>query len=348
MAVSATTLRLADSSAARARARTAKLDRELTARYAAEWSRRSDRVAEELRRLSRASKSGWPTRAELQRSKALNRELRTLENALARLAEQAVALVEAALAEALNTAADEQREVIASQLPPAWRSTLAEADAERRRKRIKAAANRARTLLERIPRQVAAGLRRAARQPVPTTTPAAMVRAVVEKVRAAFLTGLSRTLTVAGTEVMDAHRAGAVIGQQEHDDVVTGWIWTARLDRSTCPACLSMHGSLHKVSEPGPLGHPRCRCIRVPKTKSWKELGFDLGLEDPPEPEDMVRDAQKWFWGLPKKEQLQIMGPSRLALLKDGEITWSDLAVRRKNPGWRDSYAVRNVRDLRK
>jgi hypothetical protein len=146
---------------------------------------------------------------------------------------------------------------------------------------------------------------------------------------------------------MDAHRTGAVVGQQRHDDVLSGWIWLARLDRRTCPACLALHGSVHRLDEPGPLGHARCRCVRVPKTKTWKELGFDLGMDDPPEPEDLVADAQKWFWSLPERDQLAIMGPSRLSLIKSGDVQWTDLFIRKKNPGWRDSHAVRPVRDLR-
>lgn len=110
-----------------------------------------------------------------------------------------------------------------------------------------------------------------------------------------------------------------------------------------CPSCWAMHGTLHPMSEPGPLDHHQGRCSRTPKTKSWADLGFDV-----PEPPDELPDARAIFNGLPREEQLQIMGPARLRLLDDGAIEWADLSTRRSTEGWRDSFHATPIADLTK
>jgi hypothetical protein len=162
-----------------------------------------------------------------------------------------------------------------------------------------------------------------------------------------FNGGLARALTIARTETLDAHRAGAGAGQAAHADVLTGWVWTTHLSPRTCPACLSMNGREFPLSVPGPQGHQQCRCARVPKTKSWAELG----LPDMDEPVDLTptrESTQGWFNGLSPTEQLSIMGPERLHLLTSGQIGWDDLATLTSTPGWRDSWQITPVRDLQR
>ncbi|MBM0235955.1 hypothetical protein JNW88_00435 [Micromonospora sp. ATA32] len=86
-----------------------------------------------------------------------------------------------------------------------------------------------------------------------------------------------------------------------------------------------------------------CRCTRLPKVKSWQELGINLT-----EPADQTPDARARFDALPEERQLTILGPTRLALLKAGRIQWADLATRRDTPGWRPSYAPTPVADLQR
>ena len=48
--------------------------------------------------------------------------------------------------------------------------------------------------------------------------------------------------------------------------------------RGTCPRCMALDGRTFPsvaLGAPLPL-HPRCRCMYVPVTKTWKELGFDV------------------------------------------------------------------------
>lgn len=108
-----------------------------------------------------------------------------------------------------------------------------------------------------------------------------------------------------------------------------------------CPACWGMHGTVHPLSVPGPEGHQQCRCARLPKAKTWRDLGIDLDEDD-----DLTPDAQQRFDGLDEAEQRAIVGPGRLAMMKAGKISLADLPVRKTNPGWRPSYVPRNLTQL--
>ena len=155
---------------------------------------------------------------------------------------------------------------------------------------------------------------------------------MVKRVEHSFTGGLTRALVIARTEMLDAHRSAAAAAQFDNTDVLEGWLWQAKLDTRTCSACWGMHGTLHELTEVGPIDHHQGRCARTPKVKSWADLGFDLE-----EPESDFPDAQAIFDALPVVDQLEILGPIRLKALRAGLIQWSDLAVVRSNDGWRDS-----------
>lgn len=165
---------------------------------------------------------------------------------------------------------------------------------------------------------------------------------IVRRAEGRFNGGLTRALTIARTETLDAHREANRQSRLANKDMVTGWCWTATLDARTCPSCLANHGTLHPVDEFGPIDHHNGRCDAVDKVKSWRELGFDID-----EPEDLLPDAREWFDGLTEDTQRAIMGPERLRLLQDGEIGWGDLTRRATNGDWRDSMQVVPVKDLR-
>lgn len=86
-----------------------------------------------------------------------------------------------------------------------------------------------------------------------------------------------------------------------------------------------------------------CRCVRMPKVKSWAELGIP-GQEEP----DLTPDARARFAELPEADKLAIMGPARLHLLNTGLITFDDLATLRQTPAWRPSYVPTPVAELRR
>ncbi|ROO82589.1 phage Mu protein F like protein [Actinocorallia herbida] len=176
-----------------------------------------------------------------------------------------------------------------------------------------------------------------------SSDPDTTIRRVMERLEKTYGQGLSKALTVVRTEVMDAHREAARQVQDESADVLAGWVWLSRADGSTCASCWALHGEVFELVQAGPYDHANGRCMRVPKAKTWEELGFS-GMS---EPEDEIPDGETLFWALPEATQRQIMGDRRLALLRSGKVRWADLTRLRRNPGWRDSYQVVPLRDLR-
>ena len=168
--------------------------------------------------------------------------------------------------------------------------------------------------------------------------PMKVARNLIKETEGEFNGGLARAMTIARTEMLDAHRRSTLASNLANTDILNGWIWMATLDHKICPSCLAQHGTLHPADEFGPIDHPNGRCAAVPKTVSWRDLGFDID-----EPEDDIPDAKAWFDNLEEESQLAIMGPTRLKLLTDGLIDWEDLSTQRTNTGWRDSIGVTNV-----
>ncbi len=171
--------------------------------------------------------------------------------------------------------------------------------------------------------------------------PTDAARDMLARVEGDFNGGLNRALNVARTEMLDAYREASAHVHQANEDVMDGWTWIATLDVRTCPGCWGMHGTHHPLTQQGPWDHQSGRCARMPKLKSWIELGIDL-----PEDEDLTPNAQARFDDLPEEQRRAIVGPGRLAMLNAGQITLADLPVRKDNPGWRPSYVPRNLGQL--
>lgn len=165
---------------------------------------------------------------------------------------------------------------------------------------------------------------------------------MLRQVQRQFNGGLTRALVIARTEMLDAHRAAAHAQQAANTDVLAGWYWQAKLDTRTCPSCWAQHGHVHDLAELGPLDHQQGRCTRLPKLKSWEDLGIG-GLDD--EPDDEITDARAVFDAMSHDDQVAVMGPKRLRALQQGQITWEDLSLLRPSSDWRDSYGVAPIGD---
>lgn len=166
-------------------------------------------------------------------------------------------------------------------------------------------------------------------------------REMIRRTRSSFNGGLTRAMTIARTEMLDAHRS-ASRAQYEASDVVTGWTWLTKLSDRTCPSCIGMHGQEFPLDHPGPEDHPNGRCTSVPTTKSWKDLGIDLE-----EPADEFPSVQDWMQQDPE-DAILALGAKRYLMLMDGSVKLEDLATRKSNPGWRPSYQVTPLSKLRR
>lgn len=153
-----------------------------------------------------------------------------------------------------------------------------------------------------------------------------------------FNGGLARATVIARTEMLDTHRRATEAHHQANTDVLEGWLWMATLNSSrTCISCIAQHGQMHPLDEPGPLDHHQGRCTRLPKTKSWEELGF-TGIPEPPglTPET----GEEWFGRLAEEQQRKILGPTRYEAWREGRFPPRLWSQRKSSEGWRDAYHV--------
>lgn len=151
-------------------------------------------------------------------------------------------------------------------------------------------------------------------------------------------------------------------------DIIPRVKWCATLEngykstgRGTCLVCAGLDGrEFPREKHPPCPRHVNCRCVILPVTSTWKDLGIDL-----PELEEAVRpytkrpdqnidtggrrtilevgqhqgDYGSWFEQQSKKFKVDAVGPARYDLLKSGAVKWDDLVT--------DEGRVRTLKELR-
>lgn len=324
--------------------------RDLVRAWVRAWDEISTEFTNAIDDLLEVGDGAWPTRGQVLRADRAQRALDIALDRLEGLSDMTGVLVVKNAGEAAGIAADWQARIIASQFPPSStpRAELAASFARVDGDALDAIVERTTEQIEStrrpLGRNAAEAMQRELIRGVGVgENPRAAAAQMLRRVEGAFNGGLNRALVIARTEIIDAHRSGAAAAHWANTDVVAGWQWICALDARTCPSCWSRHGSRHPVEETGPDDHQQGRCSRMPVTKSWRDLGFDL-----PEPPSAVPDARRVFAGLSKADQLAIMGPVRLHALDTGAVAWDDLSVQRFTHGWRPSWAPRPVRQIRR
>ena len=212
-----------------------------------------------------------------------------------------------------------------------------------------------RALLNTLAPQVAAGVEAALVSGLALgKSPASISR----EIRGVTGQGLTRTLVISRTEVLRAYRqaslssymdinaqsaqAQRVSGAAEPKELVQGWRWTCSRSLRTCPVCLAMDG--HEFPLDVPFGsHVSCRCVPIPVTLSWADLGYDV-----PEPLTRPRDTgEEWFWTQTRKAQKEVLGPGKFDLFVNGKLKLADLVEYRDDPRWGPTRTEKPLKDLR-
>lgn len=106
----------------------------------------------------------------------------------------------------------------------------------------------------------------------------------------------SRADTIARTEIMRAQGMARDFTYEQNSDIVDGTEWVVTPDDALCPWCMRREGlSDQEIEDAEPVDaasgkedpwgtsseqplHPRCRCAKAPKLKSWSDL---IGLDMP-------------------------------------------------------------------
>lgn len=156
------------------------------------------------------------------------------------------------------------------------------------------------------------------------------VRDIARHIRAISQIPAHRALIICRTEILRAYRQTSTATFKQ-TPVVKGWVWDAALDDRTCEICWAMHGTSHPADEPMD-SHVNCRCMPIPETQSWDELGFS-GIEDT-QAALQVEPGPDLFAQLPSATQRAVLGPTKLAAYQDGKIQLADLVRETHHPQW--------------
>ena len=160
-------------------------------------------------------------------------------------------------------------------------------------------------------------------------------------------------ITVARTYTQTANVNAMTSVYEANSDIVQGWQWCATLEpgykqtgRGTCLRCAALDGQVFKLRQgpPCPL-HARCRCVRSPKLKTWRDLGMDFDeIQDftrpyTVRPDENIDEGGRraileagfhqgsygiWLAGQNEAMQREIMGPERFALYASGRVRFED------------------------
>jgi hypothetical protein len=161
-------------------------------------------------------------------------------------------------------------------------------------------------------------------------------------------------VTLARTYVQSANVRAMQEVYGDNFDIVKGVKWSAVMEngysqtgRGTCIRCAALDGTIYKpgTNPPCPL-HPRCRCLLLPVTKTYKELGLDIEeIKEAYRPYTLRQNKNidaggrrkilevgrhqgnyaSWFEGRDDKFKINVIGPKRFELMQQTDMKFQDL-----------------------
>lgn len=152
---------------------------------------------------------------------------------------------------------------------------------------------------------------------------------------------LTRSMKIARTEILRSYRESSRRTYAANKDIVAGWIWFSALSPTTCAACFALHGTEHSVDE-RLNDHVQGKCSMIPRTKSWKELGFE-DLEDT---RPTIQSGESAFNKLSESDKRAVLGDAGYQAWKDGAVSLQDFIGRRDSPDWGLSFYRRSLVEI--
>lgn len=166
-------------------------------------------------------------------------------------------------------------------------------------------------------------------------------RAIARRIRDIMGGNMVRALRISRTEVMRAWREANHRQFRANSDVVKGWVWHSALSPTTCAACWALHGSIHSLDERCD-DHISGKCVPLPRTRSWAELGFK-GIPDNRPP--IILGADR-FAALDAAAQDAILGKAAGAAYRAGAVKLQDFVARRRSRQWGTMRYARSLRAI--
>lgn len=316
--------------------------RSLTASWADAWAEIEAEWDAAITQIIHQSADGVVTPAMVMRMERAQRALQVTAEALQGLADGLGEVTTEPLNQILAASGEYTERIVQAQLPTGARISFNRADGGAIEAIVRRATEQITSPNPPLSDEALVAVRSSLLRGVPAGWgPDKAAQRMMSLVSGAFAGGLTRAMTIARTELLDAHRAATKAAEKANPDAVAGWVWLAELDSRTCPACIAMNGTVHDTDE-DMLAHQNCRCTRVTKAKSWSDLGFP-NLD---EPDDLTPDSEAWFDNLSAAEQTNILGPAKFSLYQSGQVGIRDMATLRPNANWRDSWGAPTVNDL--
>lgn len=168
-------------------------------------------------------------------------------------------------------------------------------------------------------------------------------RAVAKAMTSTWGIPLNRAMAIARTEQLRSYRAATHASYRANAHIVKGWRWHAHMGPRTCMGCLALHGTTHTLEETLD-DHVLGRCVAIPVTPSWAELGLE-GLPDTRLPLE-EGDGERWFTAQPEAVQRQMMGPGKLEAWNAGQYEFSQLAKETNDVRWGRAFVEAPLKDL--
>lgn len=141
------------------------------------------------------------------------------------------------------------------------------------------------------------------------------------------------------TATFTAYRSAKLQTYRNNSHIVNSWVWHSAANERTCAVCWSLHGSVHSLDEEM-SSHNNCRCSMVPKTKTWKELGFNV--PDELETSIQVEDGESLFSKQDMRTKQLVLGPTAYKAYENKEITLNDFVGYRSYEGRQIPYKKSN------
>lgn len=170
-------------------------------------------------------------------------------------------------------------------------------------------------------------------------------RQITGAIRKALGISLHRALTIARTETLRAHREATRESYRRNSHIISGWIWHSACDKRTCAACWAMHGTIHRLDERLD-DHPNGRCTMIPLTKTWEEIGSEIGIDlsDVPDSRPTIETGEMMFERLTPNEQREILGPTRYQAWLDGKLDLADIVGRKRSKQWGTHIYIKPIK----
>jgi len=149
---------------------------------------------------------------------------------------------------------------------------------------------------------------------------------IASDIRRQFGQGLNWALRNARTVQMWTYREASRASYMANAHIIKTWTWVSALDDRTCMACIAMHGSVHPLNE-SLNDHYNGRCVAVPNTVSYRDLGFDVDM-----PAQEIESGQSWFDAQNEATQRKMLGNAKYDAWRQGRITLDALVTERDDP----------------